>query len=402
VSPIKIKMKILSVNNTADLYGASRCMERLVGRFTQDGHEVHAVLPERGRLADLLEACGVRVHTHRCLAILDRAQLRSFSGCLRFLFLFPISVLWLVALTLRLRIDLVHSNTVVMPTPSIAAFITGRAHIWHVRELLGEFGWLWKPYQRYIHLLSSAVIAISRCTREQFDQGLLGKVHVIYDGLDETAAIADPEYIKAFREPFPDGAKLIGVVGRIKWHRKGQEVLVRAAALIRHRHPEAHYVLVGSAAPGNEDHVRRLRELISASDLDDAVTLTGDCHDPASVFAALDIAVVPSVQPEPFGRVVIEAMAAGTAVVGSHCGGIAEQIVDGVSGILFAPGSHTALAGALDLLLNDPEFRARLAGAGRQRAHEDFALESTYRATAALFSKCTASQDYVAIQDSAL
>ena len=66
----------------------------------------------------------------------------------------------------------------------------------------------------------------------------LGKVHVIYDGLDETAAIADPQYIKAFREPFSDGAKLVGVVGRIKWHRKGQEVLVRAAALIRHRHPE--------------------------------------------------------------------------------------------------------------------------------------------------------------------
>ena len=86
--PIKINMKILSVNNTADLYGASRCMERLLGRFTQDGHEVHAVLPERGRLADLLEARGVRVHTHRCLAILDRAQLRSLSGCLRFFFSF--------------------------------------------------------------------------------------------------------------------------------------------------------------------------------------------------------------------------------------------------------------------------------------------------------------------------
>ncbi len=87
------------------------------------------------------------------------------------------------------------------------------------------------------------------------------------------------------------------------------------------------------------------------------MTLTGDMSDPASVFAALDIVVVPSVQPEPFGCVVIEAMAAGTPVIGSRCGGIAEQIVDGVSGILFCPGSAEDLAEALNRMLTDPDFR---------------------------------------------
>ena len=260
-------MKILSVNNTADIYGASRCMERVFGRFAQDGHEVHAVLPERGPLAELLENRGVRVHIHSRLAIIDRAQFRSPLGILRFLLFFPISVLWLIALILRLRIDVIHTNTIVMPSPPLAAFFTGRTHIWHVRELLGEFGWLFKPYQHYIHSFSSAVVAISCCTRDQFSPRLREKVRVIYDGLDENAAMADPVHIQEFRERFPSKATLVGVVGRIKWHRKGQEVLVRAAGLLRSHHPNAHYVVVGSAAPGNEQHEVRLRrtDIVSRS-----------------------------------------------------------------------------------------------------------------------------------------
>jgi len=395
-------MKILSVNNTADLYGASRCMERLFGRFVQEGHEVHVVLPEHGPLADLFEACGAHVHIHRYLAVIDRARFRSVRGCLRFLLFFLLSVLWIVALILRLRIDLIHTNTIVMPSPAMAAFITGRNHIWHVRELLSEFGWMWKPYQRYIYLLSSAIVAISHCTGDQFDPELLGKVHVIYDGLDDAATIADPAWVQAFRASFSSETKLIGVVGRIKWHRKGQEVLVRAAALLRHQHPEAQYVIVGSTAPGNEDHEIRLRELISECGLEKTVLLTGDCHDPASVFAALDIAVAPSIQPEPFGCVVIEAMAQGTPVVGSHCGGISEQIVDGVSGILFTPGDSEALATALDTLLRAPGLRERIASEGRRRVREHFTLESTYRAMAGVFDNSINSGPFIALRDSLL
>jgi glycosyltransferase involved in cell wall biosynthesis len=395
-------MKILSVNNTADLYGASRCMERLFCRFVQAGHEVHIVLPERGPLADLFETCGAHVHIHRHLAVIDRARFCSVRGCLRFLLFFPLSVLWIVALILRLRIELIHTNTIVMPSPAMAAYITGRKHIWHVRELLSEFGWMWKPYQRYIYLLSSAIVAISHCTREQFDPELLRKVHVIYDGLDDAATIVDPAWVQAFRAPFSSETKLIGVVGRIKWHRKGQEVLVRAAALLRPQHPEAQYVIVGSTAPGNEDHGIRLRELISECGLENTVLLTGDCDDPASVFAALDIAVAPSIQPEPFGCVVIEAMAQGTPVVGSQCGGISEQIVDGVSGILFTPGDPEALAKALHTLLRAPGLRERIASEGRRRVHEHFTLESTYRAMAGVFDDSINSGPFIALRDSPL
>src|ERR1700730_7354848 len=383
-------MNILSVNNTVDLYGASRCMERVFGRFAEDGHEVHAVLPENGPLVGLLEAKGVHVHIHHCLSIFDRSQVGSFGACLRFLVLFPVSVIQLVILTLRFHIDVIHTNTGVLPSSAVAALITGRPHVWHVRELFGEFGRLWKPYQRYISLLSTAVVAISRCTRDQFDPALRSKVKVIHDGLDDTVARVNSGRRDAFRSSFPAEKLLVGVVGRIKWHRKGQEVLVRAAGLLKKRHPQVHYVLVGSAAPGNQEHETRLRQLIAASGLESEFTLVGDTQDPISVFAALDVAVVPSVQPEPFGCVVIEAMAAGIPVVGSHCGGIAEQIVDGASGLLFPPGDSAALANALERLLNDSILRKQMAEEGFNRVRTAFPLESTYRHMASLFDQIAA------------
>ena len=370
-------MKILSVNNTADRYGASRCMERVFGRLAEGGHEIHAVLPEDGPLSALLEARGVHVHLHPGLTIVDRNQLKSFTGLLRFLVGIPLSVLFLVRLILRLRINVVHTNTVVLPSPSLAAFLTRRPHVWHIRETLQEFGSLWRPYQRWIWHFSAAIVAISCCVRDQFDPALQGKVRVIYDGLDDSTGKPDPLRTRTFKQSFPTGATLIGVVGRIKWHRKGQEVLVRAAALLRDRYPQALYVIVGTPSFGNEDHEVRLRALIAKHGLQDTVRLVGEIEDTTSIFAALDIAVAPSVQLEPFGCVVSEAMSAGTAVIGSRAGGIAEQIVHEQTGLLFTPGDPEDLACELEKLLTDTDLRLRLAAAGELRVRSHFPLSTT-------------------------
>ena len=362
-------------------------MERVFGHLAETGHEIHAVLPEGGPLVGLLQARGVRIHLHPGLTILDRSRLKTVSGCLRFLAGVPISILFLVRLILRLRIDIVHTNTVVLPSPSLAAFLTRRPHVWQIRELLQEFGPIWRPYQRWIYSLSSTIVAISCCVRDQFDPELQNKVQVIYDGLDDSTGKANPVLVEAFRKSFPPGAVLIGVVGRIKWHRKGQEVLVRAASLLRDQFPEARYLIVGTPSLGNEDHEARLRALITQHGLDDVVRLVGEIDDTASVFAALEIAVAPSVQPEPFGCVVIEAMAAGTVVVGSRAGGIAEQIVHGETGLLFKPGDPADLARELAKVLSDKDLRRQMAAAGGSRVRSHFQLATTTADMLKLFER---------------
>jgi glycosyltransferase involved in cell wall biosynthesis len=373
-------MKILSISNTADLYGASRCLERVFKIFVQEGHEVHVLIPHDGPIVPKWRANGIHIHIQPGLSIVERNQMKSPKGILAFLLGYPLSVAAIARLIVRHKIELVHTNAVILPAGALAAKLTGRPHVWHIRELLLEFGALWKPYQRYMSATSDALVAISQCTRDQFEPGIRAKVQTVYDGLNASVAFVDEGRRDAFRSNFP-----------FKFHRKGQEILVQAAALLKNKFPGAQYVLVGSTAPGNEEHETRLRELVRTLKLEARVMFFGDSPDPISIFAALDIAVVPSVQTEPFGCVVIEAMTAGTAVIGSDCGGIAEQIVDGVSGLLFPPGDASALAAALERLLDDPDLRRRIADGGRQRVHKDFQLETTCRELEAVFTGAAAS-----------
>ena len=131
---------------------------------------------KKGSLASVLRASGIVVHVHPGLPVIGRNLLRTVAGCLHFAAAVPLSMLFLSRLILRLRIDVVHTNSVVIPSPSLAALITRRPHVWHVRELLAEFGSLWRPYQRWVCGLSTAVVAISHCVRDQFEPHLWARL----------------------------------------------------------------------------------------------------------------------------------------------------------------------------------------------------------------------------------
>jgi glycosyltransferase involved in cell wall biosynthesis len=347
--------------------------------FAKDGHDVHVVVPCTGPLVGLLEDKGIKVHIHKDLAIIDRTHYASFMGKLMLLWRYPLSALWLARLILRLKVDLVHTNSGVLPSPALAAKLTGRRHMWHIREYLSEFPSMWRVYQYYMCLLSTKVITISRTVQNQFAARLQGRCSIVYDGLGDDALTVDSAEVARFRSNIGDSYLLIGVVGRIKWVRKGQEVLVKAAALLRDKFPNARYVIVGSVASGYEDHLIRLHKLIHELRLDDCVIFTGDVEDPKPLYAGFDVTVVPSVQPEPFGCVVMESMAAGTPVVGSRCGGIPEQIIDQKTGFLFTPGDEVDLASALERVMSDETLRLDMGRKSRQHFIEMFRMEETYR-----------------------
>ena len=92
---------------------------------------------------------------------------------------------------------------------------------------------------------------------------------------------------------------------------------------------------------------------------------TGHQADPASALRALDVVVHASTKPEPFGRVIVEGMACGRAVVAMRDGGAAELFEDGVSALGCPPGDPDALAAALLRLIDDPALRRRLGEGGR-------------------------------------
>lgn len=164
-----------------------------------------------------------------------------------------------------------------------------------------------------------------------------------------------------------DVAPLVGIVGRLEeW--KGQKIFLRAAALVATSHPDARFLVVGGALLGWEgDYPLRLQRLAKELGIDERVYFAGHQDDVYPWFDAMDV-VVHASSAEPFGLVIVEAMALGKALVASDSGGPAEIVEQGTSGLLVGHGDHAAMAKAVADLLSDPARRARMGRAACERA----------------------------------
>ncbi|MGH9200662.1 MAG: glycosyltransferase family 4 protein [Vicinamibacterales bacterium] len=176
---------------------------------------------------------------------------------------------------------------------------------------------------------------------------------------------------------------LVTFVGRLV-REKGVDVLLQAFARAVENVPDARLRLIGDGPERD-----RLRNLITALGLVSAVTLQGRLSraDAERLCASAWVQAVPSRWPEPFGRVAIEAMMRGTAVVASNCGGLAEIIEDGHMGFLVPPGDVPALAQGLTRLLGDRDRAERMGRAGRQVALHRFSEETLVNRVMGLYQR---------------
>ena len=207
------------------------------------------------------------------------------------------------------------------------------------------------------------------------------KITVINNGFPMDEFDVDQPRLRAdLREKLGLGdAFVVGCVGRIKFVRKGQEILVQAAALLEAKGIHAKYLIVGTAFPGNEEHLTRLRTLVQELRLEHCVVWAGEMSDPRPAYAAMDVLVLPSAQPEPFGGVVMEGMAMGVPVIATNIGGSVEQVADGVTGFLIPPADPAALAEKIEILFHDPAMRARMSAAGPARIVSSFSIDDMVR-----------------------
>jgi glycosyltransferase involved in cell wall biosynthesis len=162
-------------------------------------------------------------------------------------------------------------------------------------------------------------------------------------------------------------SRIVGIVGRLeRW--KGQEIFLRAAALVAGRHPDVRFAVIGGALLGNEgSYPDDLEQLAAELGLADRVCFAGHQMDVYPWFDALDVAVHAS-RGEPFGLVVVEAMALGKPLVATVPGGPAEIVEDGVSGLLVPFGTPDALAEAVNRILDDRALGAALGREASRRA----------------------------------
>lgn len=272
--------------------------------------------------------------------------------------------------------DLVHVNTSLRHGKAaiVAARWAGVPCVCHVRmfEELGAFDRLFAPWVRRFLCISSAVQA--RLT----EQGIApARCQVVHNAVDLSEYARTPDPVEVRREfGWPAETPLVGVVGRLDWW-KGHEYFLHALAEISRQMPSVRGLVIGEpeTTPVNRDYHARLQALTQALGLTDKVIFTGFRADVPRLMGALDVVVLSSAEPEPFGRVVIEAMAAGRPVVATAAGGVLDVIEDGANGVLVPPRDASALGAAIVAILRDPPRARRIGQAARQRVLERFSLE---------------------------
>ncbi len=178
----------------------------------------------------------------------------------------------------------------------------------------------------------------------------------------------------------PADTPLIAMVGRIApW--KGQHIFIEAFAHLRQHMPDAHALIIGDVGTGRDQQYKEA--LIARSlemHLQDHLHWLGHRSDIPSILMNCDLLVHCSVEPEPFGRVIIEGMAAGAPVIGSRAGGVPEIIDHEVNGLLTPPGDIAALAAAMLRLLTDRPLRERVIAHGQRTVRQRYTVEKHVQA----------------------
>jgi len=235
--------------------------------------------------------------------------------------------------------------------------------------------------ERLLAPLTSAYIAVSRSVMDDFLQHTgLGpeRIRVIRNGVRQLAVPEPVARNLRDRLGLGDGP-VIGVVGRLA-REKGIDLFLRAASLLRSRHPNWRFLVAGGGPLRRE-----LEDMAATLELNGSIVFTGEIQDPESVISALDILVVPSVS-EGLSLVALEAMSLGKPVAASRVGGIPEVVGHGSTGLLFCPGNPEEMAKALEALGSDAGLRCRLGEAGRLKARE-FDLTVAAKATLEVYQQ---------------
>jgi glycosyltransferase involved in cell wall biosynthesis len=360
-------MRIAFVSHDSEAGGAERAMLELIDGLRERGVTCLVVLRKRGWLERELNRRGVS-----CAVIPYRgwSSARLRSRLLNLLAL--VMVLPVVIQLRRWKVDVVLTNTSVIPVGALAALALRRPHIWHIHEFC------WKEYGSTFDLgdclsikaigwLSDFVIANSKAV-EAYYAGFIPpqRIRMIYQGVNVQVPGATGEASKPVGRVEPVKLVLVGAFQK----GKGQTDAVQAVGWLKSQGVRPELTLVGTGEPADLEKVKRT---VSDCDLERLVNFTGQVADPGPIVKDSDIALSCS-RSEAFGRSTVEAMKLGKPVIGARGGATPELVREGFNGLLYAPGDYLDLAQKIKLLIDNPGLAKQMGENGCRWAQEEFTV----------------------------
>lgn len=358
-------MKILQVCSAESLGGGERHVIDLTRALIERGHDLHLAVRPGSPLRDELPHAAITWHELSLRNALDILSAQRLTSIIR-----------------QHGIDIVHAHMARDYTFSgIAARMAGRAgqkvrffitrHHFNPIKSNPVYAWTIGEARALIAVSSSVAEGLAEAFPQYAD-----RVVVVPNWIDAQGHGLLSR--NAAREAF--GLKrrwAIAVVGQLT-PLKQQDLFLRAAAkLIKERHwSDVDFLVIGQPGVKEEDvaYANDLCESVNAAGLTENIRFTGFVNELPSKMAAFDIVVVPS-QNEAFSLALVEAMAAGCAVIASRVGGMAEIVEHEVTGLFLERGDETDLIAALSRLLTDNQLRQRMGGLAQASVIERFDRE---------------------------
>lgn len=366
-------LDVLAVSHSSTLYGAQRSLLDLVRGLTATGARVRAMLPGAGPLQRELESAGAEVLLRRY-----RGWLRQERLPLRPWLRMAINAAAVRALARQLRADppaVVYSNSLATPVGAMIARELHLPHVWHARESVRlQQSATYDPGDaralRFIRDTSAYVVCNSEAIRRELAPHIPeDRLSVVYNGL------VDGEMMRRFSPrglTWRPGERPLELVHAASIARsKGHPDAIRAVACLKSRGVEVRLRVAGT---GSAALLRELQALARRLGVAGDIVWEGFCTDVPALLARCDIALVCSPF-EAFGRVAVEAMAAGTPVVVSGGGGLTEIVEDGKNGLTYPPADAEALAEKILLLSFDPDLYSLLSATAFQDVYRRFSKQ---------------------------
>ncbi len=372
---------ILFIHQSAELYGSDKTILMFISSLDKLKYNPVVVLPFDGPLTREFEKNQIKVVIAPVLKLYRK--MFTPNNLYKFAKEYREGLQFLDELHKEHKFELVYSHTLAALIGILFARKRGIKHLWHVQEILEKPKFINSAFKKLLALKANDIAVYdSKATMNFWVSGspkLAAKSDFVWNGLDVDAKPNfnenDRHTVRSHYFGVDQNQMVIGLIGRINsW--KGQPLLLEAFSKIADDYPNARLVFIGSAPPNQDFFVEDLKQSIKELKLDEQVRIIPFQQNIWQFWDAIDIAVVPSTEPEPFGMVAIEAMLSKKPVIAANHGGLTEIVLPGETGLLFDPRNPKALADSLKELLDDPEKRSLYGEMGFQRAKEHFSLKS--------------------------
>jgi glycosyltransferase involved in cell wall biosynthesis len=278
-------------------------------------------------------------------------------------------------------IDVVHSH---YPSTALASLMWRKifgSKALFVLTVHGEY--TGNILDRFIFSNYDVICAVSNYIKQQIIRKFnvdSTRIKVLHNAVDTDLIKFDEARAKMFREKLGiQSEPLLLYVGRII-PEKGLDKLIKAMPLILSEFPTAKLVIVGPKGDFSGErsqYFSYISHLIKSLKIESSVIYLGSLpnHELVGAYSAADVCIVPSIWNEPFGLVVLEAMACSKPVVAFNVGGIPEIISDGIDGFLIPRGEVKELASKILFLLEHPEIRIEMGRNARKKVEREFSYK---------------------------